>query len=48
MLEELYQRLDFKEWHFGHFRIDKQVDRFRCHYVQVVPLLGEVARKSAD
>jgi len=36
MLQELLDRgLEFREWHFGHFHAEKQVDRFICHYDSV-------------
>lgn len=41
MLEELYQRLTFKSWHFGHFHVDKEIDRFHCHFGKVRPLNTE-------
>ena len=40
MLQQLYERLIFREWHFGHFHIDKQVDKFTCHYRTVKPITG--------
>jgi hypothetical protein len=38
MLQELYEKLTFHTWHFGHFHINKQVDKFYCHYGIVQPL----------
>lgn len=38
MLQRIYERVSFREWHFGHFHTDKQVDGFTCHYKKVVPL----------
>jgi hypothetical protein len=36
MLQDLLGRgLVFTEWHFGHFHMEKQVDRFKCHYNRV-------------
>jgi len=36
ILQNLYDRLTFKTWHFGHFHINKTVGRFHCHYDKVV------------
>lgn len=41
MLEEIYQRLDFKEWHFGHFHIEKNEGRFHCHWEKVKGIQGQ-------
>ena len=38
MLQELYEKLTFRTWHFGHFHVDQQVGRFYCHYGNVRPL----------
>lgn len=38
MLQEIYNRIYFKAWHFGHFHVEKQVDNFVCHYTKVRPL----------
>ena len=38
MLEQIYRKLEFKSWHFGHFHCEKQADRFFCHYGQVMEL----------
>jgi hypothetical protein len=38
MLQLFFERLTFKEWHFGHFHIDKRVDKFTCHYRTVEPI----------
>jgi hypothetical protein len=39
MLQDLLDRgLEFNTWHFGHFHLEKQVDRFICHYKKVRPL----------
>ncbi len=40
MLQALIDRgLQFEAWHFGHFHINKQVDRFNCHFNRVESLL---------
>jgi len=31
-LEFIKNNLDFKEWHFGHWHIDKKMNNFYCHY----------------
>lgn len=39
MLQELLDRgLQFEAWHFGHYHLERQVDRFICHYDRVRPL----------
>ncbi|MBK5275554.1 MAG: metallophosphoesterase [Desulfuromonadales bacterium] len=38
MLQKLYEKLNFKSWHFGHFHLNKQIDKFNCHYNEVVSL----------
>jgi hypothetical protein len=35
MLQELYEKLTFKSWHFGHFHINEQVGKFNCHFNEV-------------
>lgn len=41
MLQELWDRgLQFESWHFGHYHLERQVDRFVCHYDRVRPLVG--------
>lgn len=35
MLQELYEKLSFLTWHFGHFHYEQQEDRFICHYDKV-------------
>lgn len=42
MLEEIYQRLDFKEWHFGHFHIEKKEGKFHCHWEKVKGIQEQV------
>ncbi|KAB0667704.1 hypothetical protein F6V25_03130 [Oryzomonas japonica] len=37
ILQEIYERLEFGSWHFGHFHFEKRVDNFVCHYNQVQP-----------
>jgi len=37
-LESLYFMLDFKKWFFGHWHEDKDYDKFRCLYNDVVNL----------
>ena len=40
MLQILLDKgLKFKEWHFGHLHLEKQIDRFVCHYEKVMRLL---------
>jgi len=39
MLQGLWDRgLEFKNWHFGHFHLERQVGKFVCNYKQVQPL----------
>lgn len=38
MLQEIYQKITFRTWHFGHFHINRQVGNFYCHYGKVIPL----------
>lgn len=38
MLQEIYERITFCTWHFGHYHVEKQVDDFVCHYTSVKPL----------
>ncbi|MDA8428220.1 MAG: metallophosphoesterase [Geobacteraceae bacterium] len=40
ILEDLYQKLTFKTWHFGHFHINIEYDKFHCHYNEVKRLPG--------
>jgi hypothetical protein len=41
MLQELWDRgLEFGAWHFGHFHLERRVDKFVCHYNKVEPLGG--------
>ena len=40
ILQEIYERLEFGSWHFGHFHLEKKVDNFVCHYNKVEPLGG--------
>jgi hypothetical protein len=40
MLQQLYEKLTFKTWHFGHFHVSKQVGKLYCHYNEVAPLPG--------
>ncbi len=35
MLQEIYERLTFTTWHFGHFHIEKYLDKFVCHFNKV-------------
>ncbi len=35
MLERLYERIEFREWHFGHFHVDASFERFHCHWDKV-------------
>lgn len=38
MLQQLYEKLTFKTWHFGHFHINEQLGKFYCHYNKVQQL----------
>lgn len=38
MLQGICDKLQFGEWHFGHFHVEKQVGKFHCHYGRVWPL----------
>lgn len=35
MLQELFEKLTFRTWHFGHFHINEQVGKFNCHFDRV-------------
>lgn len=38
MLQQIYEKLTFKSWHFGHFHHNEQVGKFNCHFGKVRPL----------
>lgn len=38
-LYEIYKKLDYKEWYFGHYHIDKDFDKHHCLYQNVVKIL---------
>lgn len=35
ILQEIYEKLTFISWHFGHFHINHQLGKFHCHYNEV-------------
>jgi len=37
-LEIVKDKLEYKEWHFGHYHIETQIDKFFAHYEDVVKL----------
>lgn len=38
MLQQLYEKLTFHTWHFGHFHVEEQSGSFFCHYDKVEQL----------
>lgn len=39
ILQDLWDKgLQFNSWHFGHFHVERQIDKFICHYDRVRPL----------
>jgi hypothetical protein len=55
MLQELFTRITFNTWHFGHLHLEKQVDNFYCHFDSVRPLseflldsVSELSRRHED
>ncbi|HEX9024417.1 MAG TPA: hypothetical protein VF799_11315, partial [Geobacteraceae bacterium] len=42
ILQELYEKLTFKTWHFGHFHLNEQAGKFYCHFNTVVPLTVDI------
>jgi hypothetical protein len=46
MLQQIYEKLTFKTWHFGHFHVNKRFGKFYCHYGHVMPL-ADVVMKDA-
>ena len=38
-LYEIYKKLDYKEWYFGHYHIDKMFDKHRCLYQDIVEVV---------
>ncbi|KAA0888130.1 metallophosphoesterase [Oryzomonas rubra] len=43
MLQGLLDRgLEFREWHFGHFHVERKEWQFVCHYDRVRPLIPDI------
>lgn len=37
-LKHVAERLEFKEWFFGHWHVDKKVEKYRCLYRDIIKL----------
>lgn len=37
-LQEIYKNVDFKEWYFGHWHVDRDFGKFHCLYDNIVKL----------
>ena len=40
-LEEIEQKLDYREWFCGHYHVDKQIDKITMMYREIRPLYNE-------
>lgn len=38
-LYEVYKKLHYKEWYFGHYHVDKTFDKHRCLYQDIVEVI---------